>query len=84
MEKRSGCNLRQTPTPKSIRELAALYKDGVLDLNPKYQRSFVWKVTKASRLIVTALCNRFVPGVVLHEVKHGKFEVLDGKQRLNF
>ena len=82
MEKRSSCNLRQTPTPKSIRELAALYKDGVLDLNPKYQRSFVWKVAKASRLIVTALCNRFVPGVVLHEVKHGKFEVLDGKQRL--
>ena len=83
MKKRSsGNNLRQTPTPKSIRELAALYKDGVLDLNPKYQRSFVWKVTKASRLIVTALCNRFVPGVVLHEVKHGKFEVLDGKQRL--
>ena len=82
MEKRSSSNLRQTPTPKSIRELAALYKDGVLNLNPKYQRSFVWKVTKASRLIVTALCNRFVPGVVLHEVKHGKFEVLDGKQRL--
>eukprot|EP00798_Chlamydomonas_sp_ICE-L_P030858 gene30858-35903_t len=36
----------------------------------------------ASRLIVTVLCTRFVPVIVLYEREVGQFEVLDGKQRL--
>ena len=37
---------------------------------------------KASRLIATALCNRYDPTVVLHENKKGHYDVVDGKQRL--
>jgi hypothetical protein len=55
---------------------------GSLNLFPRYQRSYVWQPDKSSRLIVTALCNRFVPPVVLHEVSKGVFDVVDGKQRL--
>eukprot|EP00961_Rhodomonas_salina_P200585 2705765-Rhodomonas_salina.1 len=59
-----------------------MYKKGRLNLAPKYQRGYVWKPERASRLVVTALCNRLVPGIVLHEFGKGKFEVVDGKQRL--
>jgi len=39
------------------------------------QRGYVWKAERASRLIVTALCNRIVPGIVLHEKTKGVYEV---------
>ena len=55
---------------------------GALNLFPEYQRSFVWKPPKASRLLATVLCNRFIPPLVLHEKKKGCFDVVDGKQRL--
>jgi len=65
-----------------------------VNLNPKYQRGFTWDEARASRLIVTALCGRFIPAIVLHErlgVKSEKggrrgpstFDVVDGKQRLS-
>jgi hypothetical protein len=42
----------------------------------------VWKEDKASRLVVTVLLNRFVPGVVFHQKEGGTMDVVDGKQRL--
>ena len=44
--------------------------------------AYVWESAKASRLIATVLCNRFIPPLVLHERKKGIFDVVDGKQRL--
>ena len=55
---------------------------GTLNLFPEYQRSFVWEPSKSSRLLVTVLCNRFLPPLVLHETSKGIFDVVDGKQRL--
>ena len=63
-------------------QLANWVRRNLLDLSPKYQRGYVWKPDRASRLVVTALCNRIIPGVVLHEVSKGSYEVVDGKQRL--
>jgi len=57
--------------------------EGRLNLFPEYQRDFVWKTNCASRLIVTVLCNRLIPAVVLHEKRKGCYDVVDGKQRLN-
>ena len=57
-------------------------KKGRLNLFPEYQRDYVWKNDKASRLIATALCNRYIPPVVLHEKSKGTYDVVDGKQRL--
>ena len=74
--------LEQNSVKLPIRELAALYKDGDLDLSPRYQRNFVWELHRASRLVITALSGRFVPCVVLHEREEGRYDVLDGKQRL--
>lgn len=55
---------------------------GELNLFPPYQRDYVWKPDKASRLIATVLCNRHVPPVVLHEKQDNCYDVVDGKQRL--
>lgn len=66
----------------SLLTFVTMLEEGQLNLFPKYQRSYVWQPNKASRLIVTALCNRFIPPVVLHEVSKGVFDVVDGKQRL--
>mmetsp|Transcript_60103 Transcript_60103/g.178202 ORF Transcript_60103/g.178202 Transcript_60103/m.178202 type:complete len:621 (-) Transcript_60103:80-1942(-) len=63
-------------------QLANMLRRGRLHLAPKYQRGYVWDISRASRLVVTALCNRFVPGIVFHEKKKGSFEVVDGKQRM--
>ncbi|KAL7576755.1 hypothetical protein ACA910_005670 [Epithemia clementina (nom. ined.)] len=71
-----------SPTLKSIEILANWVNKGKLKLNPKYQRTYVWKEDRASRLVVTVLCNRLVPGIVLHEREKGQYEVVDGKQRL--
>lgn len=73
------------------------FKKGSIMLKPRYQREFTWNEARSSRLIVTALCTRFIPPIVLHECnvpalsKQGKplankkrtvYEVVDGKQRL--
>lgn len=71
-----------TPKMCDLDQLAGWVRRERLDLSPKYQRGYVWKEDRASRLIVTALCNRIVPGIVLHEVQKGTYEVVDGKQRL--
>ena len=53
-----------------------------LIIQPEYQRGFVWKEPKCSRLIETILCNYPMPEVWLRERHSGKHEVIDGQQRL--
>ena len=71
-----------TPKPMDIEYFALRVRKGTVNLVPKYQRSYVWKEDKASRLVVTALCNRIVPGIVAHEREKGIWDIVDGKQRL--
>ena len=70
------------PELVSIRELINMYEENELVVTPKFQRDYVWDIKKASRLIVTALCKRFIPGVVFQEKSEGVFHVIDGKQRI--
>eukprot|EP00977_Amphora_coffeiformis_P005451 scaffold1162_cov170-Amphora_coffeaeformis.AAC.9 len=72
-----------TPNAQSIDSLALWLEKGRINLKPKYQRGFVWQEDKASRLVVTALCRRIIPAITLHEVAAGKFDLVDGKQRLS-
>jgi hypothetical protein len=71
-----------SPKLFELDQLGRMFKTGRLELAPKYQRGYVWKPEKASRPVVTALCNRIVPGIVLHEITTGVYEVVDGKQRI--
>jgi hypothetical protein len=50
---------------------------------PKFQRSYVWKIEQASRLIESFLLGLPVPGIFLaKENKSNKLIVIDGQQRL--
>jgi Protein of unknown function DUF262 len=65
------------------RELLNQYRDGDLLINPDYQRLFRWDVDQQSQYIESLLLNIPTPPVFLAENEDGKFEVLDGLQRLS-
>lgn len=53
------------------------------NLRPEYQRRLRWDRKKKSKLIESFIMNVPVPPVFLYEKELGKFEVMDGQQRLN-
>ena len=53
------------------------------NLQPEYQRRLRWDQKKKSKLIESFIMNVPVPPVFLYETKLGRFEVMDGQQRLN-
>ncbi len=50
---------------------------------PHYQRRHRWNRTKQSALIESFLMNAPVPPIYLYESSIGRYEVMDGQQRLN-
>ncbi|MGA1823980.1 MAG: DUF262 domain-containing protein [bacterium] len=52
-------------------------------LDPEYQRRHRWSTERKSRLIESFLMNVPVPPVFLYERDLARFEVMDGRQRLN-
>ena len=65
-----------------IESLQNKCKRGKLDLQPDFQRNFVWDKTKSSRLIESALLDIPLPIIYLSEEKDNKEYVIDGQQRL--
>ena len=53
------------------------------NLRPEYQRRLRWDQKKKSKLIESFIMNVPVPPVFLYETILGRFEVMDGQQRLN-
>jgi hypothetical protein len=58
-------------------------KDKWLNLHPEYQRRLVWDTTKRSLFIESLLLNIPIPPLFLYEWELGRYEVMDGQQRLN-
>jgi hypothetical protein len=54
----------------------------LLDLNPDFQRKFVWDRKRQSRLIESTLLGIPIPFMYLSESVKDKFHVVDGLQRL--
>lgn len=71
-----------TSLPMTIGELASLYKENELIINPVYQRFFRWNDEQKTRLIESVMLNIPMPSVFLQENK-GSWEVIDGLQRLS-
>lgn len=72
-------------TEQSDPEIDGLYqrwKRGKLDVQPDFQRYFVWDIGKSSRLLESALLDIPLPVVYLTEEPDGKIYVIDGQQRL--
>lgn len=53
-----------------------------IDLEPQYQRRSRWDNKKRSLLIESLLLNIPIPPIFLFEIEYGRYEVVDGRQRL--
>jgi hypothetical protein len=69
-------------TEYSIEYLYKLGRRGRLDLQPNFQRQFVWDILKASSLIESLLLDVPIPPIYLSESDGGEMTVIDGQQRL--
>ncbi len=67
----------------SVGELANLYIDKEIDLHPAFQRVFRWKPKQKSRLIESVLLGIPLPPIFVYQDETGKWDVIDGVQRLS-
>lgn len=76
--------MRAEPSEPPIKELCERVEKGRLDLNPDFQRKYVWekKSTVRSKLIESVLLKVPIPVIYTAEGDGGKDVVVDGQQRL--
>ena len=67
----------------SIGELASMYENSELNINPVFQRLFRWEQHQKSKLIESILLGIPVPPIFLFETKNGNWELVDGLQRIS-
>jgi hypothetical protein len=72
------------PNDWNISTLRDKYEKGQVDLQPHYQREYVWELKPElpSRLIESLLLEIPVPPIYFGKLQGGKLEVIDGQQRL--
>ena len=72
------------PNDWNISTLRDKYERGQIDLQPHYQREYVWeqKPELPSRLIESLLLEIPVPPIYFGKMPGGRLEVIDGQQRL--
>lgn len=67
----------------SVKQVKQMLDDGDIDLAPDFQRGFVWTdVARKSRLIESLLLRIPLPAFYLAQDDEGRFQVVDGVQRL--
>lgn len=67
---------------KSTSDLFRMIIEGELNLQPDYQRKFVWDIKTMSKFIESLLLAIPIPTIFLAENSDDTFEVIDGQQRL--
>ncbi len=67
----------------SFNELLDMFVDGELKINPEYQRLFRWSPEKQSRFIESLILEMPIPPVFVIEIEEGKYELIDGLQRIS-
>jgi hypothetical protein len=67
----------------SVGELAFMYKDGELNLHPELQRFLCWTDEQKSRFIESLLLGIPIPPIFVAQLDDGKWDVIDGLQRLS-
>ena len=67
----------------SIKYMLELMEQNLIELNPGYQRRRVWKDNKRKSLLIESLMLRIpIPAFYFYENEDGKYQVIDGQQRL--
>ncbi len=67
---------------KSTSDLFRMIVEGELNLQPEYQRKFIWDVKTMSKFIESLLLSIPIPTIFLAENDNDTLEVIDGQQRL--
>ncbi|ERN51636.1 DUF262 domain-containing protein [Alkalihalophilus marmarensis] len=67
----------------SVGEIASMYQDGELELQPDYQRFFRWSNTQKSKFIESLMLGIPIPPIFVYQKKDGVWAVVDGLQRLS-
>jgi uncharacterized protein with ParB-like and HNH nuclease domain len=67
----------------SIGELANLYKDEEITLNPTFQRAFRWEEEQKTKLVESILIGIPIPEIFVSQKSDGTWNVVDGVQRLS-
>lgn len=67
----------------SLGEITSLYNRGELTIQPEYQRLFRWDATRKTRFIESLLLNIPIPPIFVFSGAGGKWELIDGLQRIS-
>ncbi|MBL8086090.1 MAG: DUF262 domain-containing protein [Candidatus Obscuribacter sp.] len=72
------------PNDWNVETLRSKYDRGTIELQPHYQREFVWELRPElpSRLIESILLEIPIPPIYFGKMANGKLELIDGQQRL--
>lgn len=68
---------------RMIKDIIFSINDESIILTPEYQRNYLWDNKKSSKLIESILLNIPIPVIYASEEKNGKWNIVDGLQRLN-
>ena len=80
-EKRNS--LKTDRLDMSFGELMSLFEDGDLFIAPEYQRVFRWSLFQQTRFLESVLLGIPIPPIFVAEDGAGKWEVVDGLQRIS-
>lgn len=67
----------------SLGEIASLYKNGELVIDPNYQRLFRWEESQKTRFVESLLLGIPVPPIFVFQRASGVWELIDGLQRIS-
>lgn len=65
----------------TIRDLVELIEKNQVDLNPSYQRNFIWSPKDQKELIDTIILSYPLPSFFMYKKTDGSYEMVDGQQR---
>lgn len=67
----------------SVKELASMAYDSIIDVAPEYQRQFRWPEKNQSQFIESVFLGIPIPSLFMAANRDGTWELIDGVQRLN-
>lgn len=67
----------------SVGELANLYREGDIEMQPAFQRLFRWKDEQKTKLIESLLLGIPIPSIFVFQEESGRWLIIDGLQRLS-
>ena len=78
-------NLTHRPETKTVQDIKNLFEDGLLNLEPGFQRQSVWSERDRAKLMDSILRNYPLPAIFLYRREDDGqiiYDVIDGKQRI--